>query len=78
MKAQEYILILLMVLIFGMLLYLVINLKSEGFKAISNPFTYSIDKLSDYFGEEVYCYCNLGIKLNRTAITKEERSYGRI
>ncbi len=49
---------LMMLLVFGLTVYLLFYIKTESFACLSNPYTYSIDLLEEANDAEVSCICS--------------------
>lgn len=74
MKYTDFILILLLIILIGVICYAIYFIKTDGFKCLSSPLTYGAEKMENKYGE-MFCTCSNGINFNKTSAYLVKNSY---
>jgi len=74
MKTADYILIFLLIILIGVMIYVLYEIKTEGYKCLQSPLTYGADLFEKNYGF-FDCNCMNGISFNKT-LMRHQINYG--
>jgi len=75
MKLNNIVYYILILLVIGLVIYLVYDTQTEGFKCQSNPFHYAINHLTSSTNDEITCSCSFPRSNGVLLITKDNMSF---